>query len=70
MFGVLLLAITVTFWAVERAGNNDERSGGVDKAAAADGETASGDETKSPLQEYLQFAGPAGSRGQMSIRNT
>ena len=63
IFAVLLLAITATFWAVERAGNNDERSGGVDTAAAAGGETTSGDETKSPLQEYLQFAGAAGSRG-------
>ena len=63
IFAVLLLAITATFWAVERAGNNDGGAGGVDKAAAADGETTSGDETKSPLQEYLQFAGAPGSRG-------
>lgn len=63
IFAVVLLAITAIFWAIERAGRNDERSRGADEPAASDVTTASGSETNSPLQDYLQFAGTADTRG-------
>jgi hypothetical protein len=61
-FAVVLLAITAIFWALERAGTNNESSNGVDRADATDG-TASGSDTHAPLQDYLQFASTAGARG-------
>ena len=58
-----LLAVTALFWAVGCVGSNDERSRGVDEPAASDGATAGGSETNAPLQDYVQFAGTAETRG-------
>lgn len=63
IFAGVLFAIAAVFWTVERAGNNDESSSGVDTAAATDGATAIGTEANAPLEDYLQFAGTVGTRG-------
>lgn len=58
----VLIAVTAAFWAVERVGVDDQDAAEVGVPAAGDGATGTGNETDSPIHDYLRFASAVGDR--------
>lgn len=57
---VIVPVMVAVFWAVQRAGNDDEGGAGAGAPAQSDGAPAFDSATTSPVDDYFRFTGVAG----------